>query len=224
MSEYPILQGAEPFYFDGNDVGVLMIHGFTGTTQSMRYLGETIAESGYTVYGPLLTGHGTDPQDMETRSCSDWMTDVEKAYEKLRSTCSTVFVAGLSMGGTLTLYLAEKYPEIAGIMPINAAIELQGMETYYEDIRHKGEKFVAGIGSDIKKENVTELVYAKTPVRSMGELVKLMKQVRKALASVQAPILIFSSTVDHVVPPENSQDIFDMISSTNKKIIPLENS
>ncbi len=46
MAEYPILAGAEPFYFEGSEIGVLVLHGFTGTTQSMFFLGQYLAEKG----------------------------------------------------------------------------------------------------------------------------------------------------------------------------------
>jgi len=39
----PILPGAEPFLFEGSDVGVLVSHGFSGSTQSMRFIGEQVA-------------------------------------------------------------------------------------------------------------------------------------------------------------------------------------
>src|SRR4051794_15236160 len=94
-----VLKEAEEFYFAGNNIGVLVIHGFTGSTQSMRLLGEKIAEAGYTVYGPRLTGHGTTPEDMEKASYQDWIKDVEDGFIKLKETCATVFVCGLSMGG-----------------------------------------------------------------------------------------------------------------------------
>ena len=54
MSDEPILAGAEPFFFKGNDIGVLVCHGFTGTTQSMRYLGEQLHDAGYTANFPDL--------------------------------------------------------------------------------------------------------------------------------------------------------------------------
>lgn len=38
--KYPVLEGAEPFYFEGNEIGILVSHGFTGSTQSMRPLGK----------------------------------------------------------------------------------------------------------------------------------------------------------------------------------------
>ncbi|RKQ35891.1 alpha/beta hydrolase [Oceanobacillus halophilus] len=219
-----VLKGAEEFYLKGNDVGVLVIHGFTGTTQSMRFLGERIAEAGYTVYGPRLKGHGTTPENMEKASFKDWINNVEGGLEKLKETCSTIFVTGLSMGGTLTLYLAEKHPEIKGVMPINAAINMPDMNDNYEQLSKGDTRFVEGIGSDIKQENVIELAYKRTPVKSMSDLMELSKQVRENLGKVTSPSLIFKSEVDHVVPPENSVEIYNRISSENKSIVELKNS
>lgn len=222
--DYPIMDQAEAFYYPGNQIGVLIIHGFTGTTQSMHALGLEISKQGFTVYGPRLTGHGTDPKDMEKANATDWQHDVELALDKLRETCDDIFVIGLSMGGTLTLYLAERHPDLKGILPINPAIELSGMETYYHDMKDGEERFVAGIGSDIKLEGVEELAYKETPVRSMGELLKLMDKVKNELHLIQVPAILFSSTVDHVVPPENAQYVFDHISSNDKQLVPLEHS
>ena len=190
----------------------------------MHELGKEIAQKGYTVLGPRLSGHGTHPEDMEKTTYQDWMKDIEKGFRELKETCTQIFVIGLSMGGTLTLYLAEKYPEIKGIIPINAAVDLPGMKDYYNQIKNNDERFVDGIGSDIKMADVEELAYSKTPVKSMGDLLKLMEPIRRNLDKITVPTLIISSKVDHVVPPENSKEIFESISSNNKRIIYLEDS
>lgn len=221
--DYPVLKGAEEFYYEGNDIGILVSHGFTGTTQSMAFLGESFANEGFTVYGPRLTGHGTAPEDMENSTYENWIGDVETGLEKLKATCTKVFVAGLSMGGTLTLYLAERHPEILGIMPINAAVKMPDFETYYDSLKAT-ERFVDGIGSDIKAEGIQELAYAKTPVKSMGEIVQLMSIVEKDLGKITIPTLLFSSEVDNVVPPKNSQMIYEQIQSSEKEIVKLKNS
>ncbi|HLR09583.1 MAG TPA: alpha/beta fold hydrolase [Bacillota bacterium] len=224
MEKFRIMDQAESFYFPGNEVGVLIVHGFTGTTQSMRDLGKQIANEGYTVYGPRLTGHGTHPEDMEKAQYTDWINDVKNSLDKLQETCSAVFVIGLSMGGTLTLYIAENHPGIAGIVTINAAIDMPDLKENFNTLKNGKERFVDGIGSDIKKEDVAELAYDKTPVRAMGELVALMEKVRQNLADVTVPTLIFSSTVDHVVPPANSRQILESISTADKDLVRLENS
>lgn len=218
---YPVLDEAQPFYLEGNKVGILVSHGFTGSTQSMRPLGEAYAKAGYTVCGPRLKGHGTHYEDMEQTTYQDWIASIEEGYQWLKERCDTIFVTGLSMGGTLTLYMAEKYPEIKGIIPINAAVEIPTMA----GAQNLGEvRFLDAIGSDIKKSGVIELAYEKTPVRSIGEIVKLMGIVKGDLKKVSCPTLIFVSEEDHVVPPNNSQIIYDEISSQNKQLLHMNES
>jgi carboxylesterase len=222
MSEkYPVLEGAEPFYFEGNHVGVLVSHGFTGSTQSMRPLGEAYAKAGYTVCGPRLEGHGTHYEEMETTTFGDWIASVEEGFQWLKSRCDTIFVTGLSMGGTLALYIAENHPEIKGIIPINAAVDIPDMAP----VRNlEGVRFLDAIGSDIKKTGIQELAYEKTPVQSVKEILVLMEQVKADLPKVTCPALIFVSEEDHVVPPNNSQMIFDGIYSETKELHHMKNS
>lgn len=219
-----IIPGAEDFFYEGNQIGILAIHGFTGTTQSMHNLGRAFADAGFTVLGPRLTGHGISPEEMTQAEFKDWFQDVEEALDELRLHADKIFVTGLSMGGALTLYLAENYADILGIIPINAAIDMPEFRDFYQSQKAENIEFVEGIGSDIKKPGVTELAYSKTPVKSMKELLDLMKEVRADLAEVKCPTLIFSSTIDHVVPPNNAEIIYNEISSHDKSIIKLPES
>ncbi|WP_226085293.1 alpha/beta hydrolase [Mesobacillus sp. S13] len=219
--DYPVLQGAEPFYFEGNSVGILVSHGFTGSTQSMRPLGEAFAAAGYTVCGPRLKGHGTHYEDMEQTTYQDWIASVEEGLKWLKARCDKIYVTGLSMGGTLTLYMAENYPEVRGIVLINAAIDIPAMEPV---LQLEGTRFLDAIGSDIKKPGITELAYEKTPVQSIKEILAFMKVVKEDLSKVSCPALIFVSDEDHVVPPDNSQKIYEEISSELKEIIYLKDS
>ncbi|WP_152655772.1 carboxylesterase [Oceanobacillus sp. CFH 90083] len=217
IEQYPVLKDAEPFYFEGNRTGVLVSHGFTGTTQSMYPIGKAFADAGYTVYGPRLKGHGTAPEDMEKCTYQDWIESIEEAYSWLEERCDTIFMCGLSMGGTLTLYSAAKYP-LAGIILINAAVDVPAMNADQEV------RFIDAIGSDIKKTGVAELAYDRTPVKSIGEIKQLMKETKANLGKVTCPALIFVSEEDHVVPPDNSQIILDRIASEQKEIITMKES
>ena len=125
MNSETIMPGAEPFFFSGNDVGVLVCHGFTGTTQSMRPLGQALAAAGYTVIGPRLKGHGVTPQAMAKTTAADWISSVDEGLAELRKTCSQLFMVGLSMGGTLSLYTAAKHADVInGVIPINAPLQI----------------------------------------------------------------------------------------------------
>ena len=54
----------KPFYHKGNDCGVLLIHGFTGSCAHMRPLADDLAARGYTVRTINLPGHALTEADM----------------------------------------------------------------------------------------------------------------------------------------------------------------
>ncbi|MGO1058200.1 alpha/beta hydrolase [Planococcus sp. FY231025] len=220
--DFKVLSGAEPYTAEGSRTGVLVSHGFTGTVQSMRPLGEAFAREGYTVTVPRLEGHGTHHEEMEGTTYQDWIASVEEAFAWLKERCDTIFMAGLSMGGTLALYMAQQHPEIRAISLINAAVDVPAMKSVHdmqEDIR-----FLDAIGSDIKKPGIVELAYEKTPVASVKQILAFMDEVRSGLSDVRCPALIFVSPEDHVVPPENAQLIYDGIASEEKSIIEMPES
>ena len=66
--------------FDLGDggVGVVCVHGLTGTPFEMRYLGEQLAHAGFAVHGPLLPGHGTSVDELSRTHWHDWTECVER--------------------------------------------------------------------------------------------------------------------------------------------------
>ena len=226
MKEVNIMPGAEPFFFLGSETGVLLSHGFTGTTQSMQFIGETLhQQGGLTVLGVRLRGHGTRPEDMARASAEEWVCDVEEALEQLRQRCSRVFMGGLSMGGTLTLYMAAMHPDvIRGAMPVNAAIYLDNPNLAELALQSGVPATVPGVGADIKKPGETELVYPVVPVPAIRHLYTLMAVTKDLLPRVVCPMLVFTSTEDHVVPPTNGPFIMEHLGSHDKRLLWLENS
>ncbi|MBC7247641.1 MAG: alpha/beta fold hydrolase [Actinobacteria bacterium] len=220
-----VWEDARPFFFEGGKTGVLVVHGFTGCTQSMRPLGEGLAEAGFTVAGPRLPGHGTSVEDMGRRTWEEWTGEAEKALRDLKGRCEKVFVTGLSMGGTITCWLGEKYAaEVAGLMPINAAVARLNPLLPLTPVAKYFLKTIPGVGSDIKDPSVKESCYDKVPVRAAAELYELMRITRRDLPRITAPILIFTSREDHVVPPTNGPYLLEHVSSTDKELVWLENS
>jgi carboxylesterase len=226
MSMLDIMPGAEAFFFEGNEVGCLVSHGFTGTTQSMRYLGEYLAqEGGLTVIGPRLKGHGTAPEDMAQTTAEDWVRSVEEAMHTLQERCSKIFVTGLSMGGTLTLYLAAMYPGVfSGAIPINGAVFVNSPDMAGLAFMAGAPPVVPGVGSDIKKPGESELVYPVVPVPTIRHLYALMAVTRELLPRVVCPTLIFQSRDDHVVVPDNAPYILEHVGAEEKRLVWLENS
>jgi carboxylesterase len=221
-----VLAGAEPFTHPGStEAGVLLCHGFTGTPASMRAWGDHLAEAGFTVRCPLLPGHGTTWREMNLTGWSDWYGCVRAELEELLATCESVFVAGLSMGGTLTLRLAEEYGgRIAGIVLVNPSVTTLRKDAKLLPVLSKVLASVPGVGNDIAKPGEVEIAYTRTPVKAAASLSKLWKLVRADLPKVTQPLLLLHSVVDHVVEPVNSALILEGVRSGNVTEVLLENS
>src|SRR4051794_21475551 len=129
-----ILPGAGGYWFEGNEVGCLLLHGFTGTPQNVRPLADYLARRGLAVAAPRMPGHGTTAADLDKTGPEEWLGAAEQALADLRSRCSTVFVAGISMGGTITLELARRHPDLPGIVVMAAPVlPLDALEPLVSD-------------------------------------------------------------------------------------------
>ncbi len=210
----PLLPGAEPWAADGGPVGALMVHGFTGSPQSLRPWAEHLASAGLTVALPRLPGHGTTWQEMAQTRWQDWYAEAERALLTLRDRCDAVFVMGLSMGGTLSLRLAEQHGDVVdGLVLVNPS--LQGEHPLLKAVpllKHVLPSY-KGVSNDIKKPGARELAYDRVPVRAVASLIQLWALTRGDLAQVTQPILLFRSAVDHVVEPSSARTLQQLVSS-----------
>lgn len=199
----PIMPGAEPWSCHGGSHGVLVLHGFTGNPQSMRPLAEVLGTAGYTVDLPLLPGHGTSVEDMIPTRFADWSSAAEAAYRSLADRCEKVAACGLSMGGTLALWLAERHPDLSGVAVVNPLVDppAEDFTDGIEALLEAGTEVVDGIGSDIAKEGVTEASYPQTPLAAALSLFEGVADVAAHLSEVGCPVLLLSSREDHVVAP-----------------------
>jgi carboxylesterase len=230
MTDYPP-PTPDPFDYPGNSTGVLLIHGFTGSPSEMRPMGHYLAAQGYTVVGPLLPGHGTNWQDMARCRWQEWADAVEQAYQNLTSRCHTVFVGGGSMGGLLTLYLAERHPKIAGIIPMAPALFTVDWRAGLAWLLKYAIQFnpydPQRDGDDLTDPEARQRYlwsYKGTPVAAGEQLNLLQRTVRRNLRKITVPALIFMGARDRSVKPKSAVYAFDRIASKDKELIWLTNS
>ncbi|MCT4604725.1 MAG: alpha/beta hydrolase [Marinisporobacter sp.] len=216
---------AKPFFYEGNDEGCLLIHGFTGTPSHMRLLGDVLKREGYTVKGILLKGHGTCVEDMKNCHWQDWMKDAVKGYEELRKKCSKVYIMGLSMGGVLSLLLAEEYP-VEGVVSIAAPIRIYDQLAKFSFIAKYFMPYKRWKSLPVQpgEELNYKISYDTLPVGTVPSLLKLMKKAEKNLSKITSSTLIVQSYMDQTVKPISAQIIYDKINSNKKEILWLENS
>jgi carboxylesterase len=207
----PLIPGADPWTHAADSSsapGALVLHGFTGNPGSMRGLAEAFAAAGFHVEMPLLPGHGTSVEDMLPTTWADWLGEAEAGLQRLERRCERVVVAGLSMGGALTLRLGADHRSICGLITVNPATQPQAPEVVaiLQAMLDDGTDLIPGIGSDIADPDAHESAYGGTPVRALLSLVNDgLAPLAETYASATVPLLLLNSPQDHVVDPAQAE-------------------
>lgn len=212
--------GAESILLPGDRRGVLLIHGFTGSTSEMREMAYAIHKQGYTVLIPRLGGHGTSPKELEGTSWHEWYATVEDGYRILATMCDEVMVAGHSMGGLFAVLIALSFP-VSRVALLSAPIKVQDKRSEYLGLISLVCRFIA------KRKRRSEeryYRYSVMPLKSVQSLMLLIETVRSKLAELDKPILILQSKKEHTVDPKSAQIIYDEVGSKQKKLYWLEES
>jgi carboxylesterase len=218
-----VVSGAEPFSFHGGPIGILLLHGFTGNPASLRRIGEWLAARGHTVSCPRYPGHGTSWRELGRTRWQDWVSEATRALKEIDRRCQTVILLGLSMGGSMAVHLAARYPDIVrGLVLVNPYVRdpkiLAAMYLWGVIPPRKG------VGDDIKKPGETELPYEKIPARGIAQLARFLKIVQRELPRIRQPVILFNSPEDHVVPKGNAEYVLERLGSSEKEMILLPNS
>jgi carboxylesterase len=206
-------------------IGILLVHGFTGSPAAMRPWAEFFGARGYTVRVPRLPGHGREWQDLNKVAWTDWTDRAGDELEELEKICDEVFIFALSMGGGAALHMAAHHGDrIAGLVLVNPMIHIPGFAAKFAPVVAKFRTHLKTVGGDIKRPGVSEWCYDALPTKGVVELAKLLKSSRSTLGTVKTPLLLFHSVEDHVLPVTNTEIIMDEIGSPRKQRIELMNS
>ncbi len=214
-----VQRNPSPFFREGSKKGLLLIHGFTGTTAELRPMGQYFHEQGYTVCAPLLRGHGTTPEDMMKTGWRDWWRSVEEGYKRLQDYgCEQIYVAGLSMGGLLALRVARE-KKVVGVVTMASPMRFKNKRAHiawliYPFVRYQ-------FRSDTKRAHIEEAIlpYDRTPIKCVASLRRLVNDVRRGLHRIKVPALIIQGGEDETIYPEDAEIIVAGLGSTDKRLI-----
>ncbi len=104
--------------------GVLLTHGLLDSPYHMRHLAACFQRQGFRVMVVLLPGHGTRPGDLLGVDRREWAKAVAYGAECVAAEAEEVYLAGFSIGATLSVLHGALDSRVRGLFLFSPALEI----------------------------------------------------------------------------------------------------
>ena len=226
-------------------LGVVLIHGITGTPTEMRPLARHLERLGYRVEVPLVPGHGAGYRELLATTWQDWLSGVREAVRQLAMECSGVVIVGLSAGGLLASLVADECPEAVGLVLLSLHLGIPGphitrfAQWAYRLIarvpilrRHwyfiepppyglKDERLQQRITAAIatsRRGETTQFGLFRTYVDTLRQMDMLEAEVRRAASRIRCPTFMLHSVEDTMLSIRNATAMYGLLGASDKAI------
>ncbi len=203
-----------------NDTLIILVHGWSLTPRQMLPLGKYLNKKGYTVSLPKLSGHGSQPEDLEKVVWQDWVKDIvrEIKKQKKKNKFRKIIIGGTSIGGNVCL-LASLKEKVDGLILIGVPVHFKNhffiklgvmflplIKKYVKKVRPQNIKFNP-------KES-----YQYFPMKNSRQVFYLVRNSVFSLKKVLTPILILQTRNDFFVTKYSPWIIYNNVSSKLNKM------
>lgn len=225
-TERCIASGAETIDLqEGNSHGVLLLHGFGDTPQTLSLLARHLHHAGYDVRAPLLPGHGRSLEDFKKSGRREWLAFAREEFSRMRAAHRRISLGGLSMGGSLAAIVAAEARNLSALVLIAPYLDMP--------LTHKVASafhWLWGPFTGMRKsrdprsilnpgERAKNLGYGVYSAALIYELWRLGAQARHVLPRISAPTLVMQSKADPRLKPATTEKAFASLSIRDKKLV-----
>ncbi|MFK7894912.1 MAG: alpha/beta hydrolase [Myxococcota bacterium] len=225
MSEDPSPFDWEPSPDRANGAAALCLHGLTGTPYEMRPVAQVLRERGFRTRAPWMAGHAEGHLALEQTEYADWVELARNELAALRSEYERVVLCGVSMGGLVSLRLAQT-EVVEGVVTVGVPLRLSAATRFLLPLVRPFLPHRTKRGSDIQDPaaRARHPGLEAMPLASVRELIRLQAVVSAELGKVTAPILISHGRLDRTAHPRDAEVIHAGVASESKELFYLERS
>ncbi len=216
-----IKENCQEYYFKGNRVGIVLIHGFTGTPAHTKELGKFLAEKEFTVMGVRLEGHGIHHEILEKTNRYDWYYSLKRSVERMRDKVDEIFLIGFSMGGDLSILFNELDSGIKAMILINTPIYTKPKRITFWFIplikrfkKYKTKKWVKEMDNYFVRRDTGS--YLRIPLESAWQFYKLIQETKDVVDKIDIPVYVIQSSKDEMINPQSAEFLRNKIKTLKK--------
>ena len=225
-----VREGAETIDLqEGNSRGVLLLHGFGDTPQTLRKLAVDLHAAGFDVRAPLLPGHGTSVANFLASRRRNWLDFARAELANMKRSRERVALVGLSMGGALAAILASENPDTPALVLLAPYLDMPTIP------RLAATSFwMWGGNREIKSnspnsirdpvERAKNVGYGAYSRRLLFELWRLAGLARASLSRIVSPTLIMQSRTDPRIASKVAERAYAALGTTDKKLVWMEDT
>lgn len=220
-------ESSKPYLLRGSTnrkIGVVLVHNYLANPAQMRPLAAYLSGRGIWVYVPRLTGHGTTPEDLSTRTYNEWLDSVETGYAIISNLCQRVVLGGVAIGGSLALDVAARVKELSAVFAVCPPQALHDFTTRFMPNNHVWSRILGKLKRDSRERQYIELSdngqhmgYDRNPVFGIMEVERLLDDLKHKLADIRQPALILQAKDNPVIDPKGARHLFDRLGSERKQ-------
>jgi len=232
----------ETFYQGNTGHAVVLLPGLCGSELEMGAIPRLLKQSNHTYTIPRIKGYSAHTG---LTGYQEWIDSVDQYVTDLTQTHHSISIAGLSMGATLALAVAEQNSKVHSLVILSPVFLFDGWSVpwYYpflallykfgirnwhfkerEPFGVKNVELRRHIRKAVMANTVSELGAAHLPAVHLYQSLELVKATKKDLSSITADTLIIHAIDDETASPKNPEIIMDRISSETCRMIWLGNS
>ncbi|CDR66751.1 alpha/beta hydrolase [Staphylococcus schweitzeri] len=212
-----------PSYLKGtNGHAILLLHSFTGTNRDVKHLASELNKQGFSCYAPNYPGHGLLLKDFMTYNVDDWWEEVEKAYQFLvNEGFQSISVTGVSLGGLMTLKLAQHYP-VKCIAVMSAPME-KSDEGLIEHLVYYSQRMANILNLD-QQASDAQLAAIDDYDAEIKKFQHFIDDIMTNLGAIKMPTNILFGGKDAPSYETSAHFIYEHLGSTEKELNGLEDS
>ncbi|HKS07563.1 MAG TPA: alpha/beta fold hydrolase [Gemmatimonadaceae bacterium] len=226
-----VVMGAEAISLSAqSDRGILLLHGFNDTPQSVAPIARALHARGWTVSAPLLPGHGRADDALErSGTAKAWIAHARSEWDAFRARVPNAVLCGQSMGGALSVMLAAEHPPRALVL-LAPYLAMGRVPRWASTFWWLGQLLLPIFVSNGERALYDEEARAEslgrgvfTP-RLVAELRRVVDAARRVLPEVTVPTLVVHSRGDYRIPSKSASGTFAAMRAVDKTIIWRENA